>query len=343
MHISLQSVPGPHTAARVNEDSLTSSSSSSQEPPAPVHPTPCSLIATTGGASSDGAWFDSPLHKALHAAAALASVTAAAVGTGTGTDYTAVAQEAVDTIKPPPARTEELKMISEQGATTSIQQAEQPPTPPPTTTTTTKPAEENNTKKKRKHNAKSKQQAPIPQLPIVPLHNPYATATGGGGLSSHNIMYLSTIGVAPGGLPPPAGFHAMVPTNIIKGSEMPPIFRDRPQRSGKWTREEERYAELLIELLEKGHIDEKNGTTLRSYLSRKLHCAPMRISKKYAGKGIGKMVFLSKNSFRSKGGGIGSPAYHSNMKRLQQEESNFYKSCFRDLVAVPVRKIQMIA
>jgi len=103
-------------------------------------------------------------------------------------------------------------------------------------------------------------------------------------------------------------------------------------RSGKWTSEEESYATILIELFEAGEVDKyeyynsdieggrqkqpkqqqhiqikqhmhellaktkiTNGTTLRSYLSRKLFCSPMRISKKFAGKGIGKRVYMSRN------------------------------------------------
>jgi hypothetical protein len=62
-----------------------------------------------------------------------------------------------------------------------------------------------------------------------------------------------------------------------------------------YIQEEERFANSLIEEFEKGTIlDCENGCTLRAYLSRKLHCAPMRISKKYAGKSIGKHVFLSR-------------------------------------------------
>jgi hypothetical protein len=37
-----------------------------------------------------------------------------------------------------------------------------------------------------------------------------------------------------------------------------------------------------------------NGATLRLYLSQKLHCQGMRISKKHAGKSIGKMIYLAK-------------------------------------------------
>ena len=34
-----------------------------------------------------------------------------------------------------------------------------------------------------------------------------------------------------------------------------------------------------------------DGTTLRAFLSRRLHCAPMRITKKFAGATLGKSIF----------------------------------------------------
>jgi hypothetical protein len=68
---------------------------------------------------------------------------------------------------------------------------------------------------------------------------------------------------------------------------------DLPLRSGKWTHEEERYAASLIEHFESGKLtDCEEGETLRAYLSRKLHCIPMRVSKKYAGQCIGKVIML---------------------------------------------------
>lgn len=83
----------------------------------------------------------------------------------------------------------------------------------------------------------------------------------------------------------------------IKNPPIHPSFQNRKLRAGKWIKEEEEYAEALIQLFEKGLVDDAdNGLTLRAYLSRKLHCAPMRISKKFAGKGIGKTVFLGKSS-----------------------------------------------
>lgn len=70
-----------------------------------------------------------------------------------------------------------------------------------------------------------------------------------------------------------------------KNHQVPPVFQSMKLRRGKWTQEEERFADHLIQEFEKGTVHGcENGCTLRAFLSRKLHCAPMRISKKYAGK-----------------------------------------------------------
>mmetsp|Transcript_20075 Transcript_20075/g.18228 ORF Transcript_20075/g.18228 Transcript_20075/m.18228 type:complete len:315 (+) Transcript_20075:69-1013(+) len=64
------------------------------------------------------------------------------------------------------------------------------------------------------------------------------------------------------------------------------------ERSGKWTPEEESFANRLISDFEAGRLkDCDDGCTLRSYLARRLRCAPMRISKKFTGRCIGKLVF----------------------------------------------------
>jgi|MDSY01.1.fsa_nt_gb hypothetical protein len=63
--------------------------------------------------------------------------------------------------------------------------------------------------------------------------------------------------------------------------------RIRPSREGvrrgKWTAEEQAYADRLIRNFENGLLPLENGATLRAYLSKKLNCDPMRISKKFAG------------------------------------------------------------
>ena len=115
------------------------------------------------------------------------------------------------------------------------------------------------------------------------VHASLPSPQGGG--SSCTVAGASTVAVAPW-LPLPA--HPS-PNDMWT----PEVFRNRRLRSGKWIREEEIYAEALIDLFEKGLASDcTSGCTLRAYLSKKLHCAPMRISKKYAGKGIGKLAFV---------------------------------------------------
>ena len=63
-------------------------------------------------------------------------------------------------------------------------------------------------------------------------------------------------------------------------------------RRGKWTAEEEAYVARAIRDFNYGYLDAPAGTTLRTYLSEKLHCDPMRITKKFTGDScIGKRVF----------------------------------------------------
>jgi hypothetical protein len=63
-------------------------------------------------------------------------------------------------------------------------------------------------------------------------------------------------------------------------------------RRGKWTAEEESYVARVIQDFNSGYLDAPAGTTLRTYLSEKLKCDPMRITKKFTGEAcIGKRVF----------------------------------------------------
>jgi len=54
-------------------------------------------------------------------------------------------------------------------------------------------------------------------------------------------------------------------------------------RRGKWTPEEEAYVSRVTEAFHQGLLPLAAGTTLRSYLSDKLNCDPMRITKKFSG------------------------------------------------------------
>lgn len=78
---------------------------------------------------------------------------------------------------------------------------------------------------------------------------------------------------------------------------MPPSERSTKSkggslRRGKWTAEEEAYVARVIQDFNSGFLNAPAGTTLRSYLSDKLRCDPMRITKKFTGEScIGKRVF----------------------------------------------------
>ena len=77
------------------------------------------------------------------------------------------------------------------------------------------------------------------------------------------------------------------------GTERP--AREGGGRRGKWTNEEQAYADRLIRDFEAGLLPLENGATLRAYLSKKLNCDPMRISKKFAGnKCLGKVTHLQR-------------------------------------------------
>eukprot|EP01038_Epipyxis_sp_PR26KG_P007390 gene7390-10070_t len=92
-------------------------------------------------------------------------------------------------------------------------------------------------------------------------------------------------------------------------------------RSGKWTADEEKFANRLIVEFETGTLlDCEDGCTLRSYLARRLNCAPMRISKKFAGKCIGKHVFIKRpaSSFDNK--------ENQSVAVLQELENKFHSS-----------------
>ena len=64
------------------------------------------------------------------------------------------------------------------------------------------------------------------------------------------------------------------------------------RRRGKRTAEEETYVARVIQDFNSGFLDAPAGTTLRTFLSDKLNCDPMRITKKFTGEAcIGKRVF----------------------------------------------------
>jgi hypothetical protein len=102
---------------------------------------------------------------------------------------------------------------------------------------------------------------------------------------------------------PPKVIHAEIPYSSIPSqppsseyashvASMPTLPKKLTLRRGKWTVEEEAYVGRVIEDFNSGFLNAPAGTTLRSYLSEKLQCDPMRITKKFTGDAcIGKRVF----------------------------------------------------
>eukprot|EP00934_Nitzschia_sp_Nitz4_P004534 Nitzschia sp. Nitz4//scaffold14_size191712//116790//118680//NITZ4_001734-RA/size191712-augustus-gene-0.248-mRNA-1//-1//CDS//3329536960//4524//frame0 len=172
--------------------------------------------------------------------------------------------------------------------------------------------------------------APATQYsPSLPLVNTPATNTPSPAPQPAMVAYNSSQAVVP--LAPAPSTSTQYPQAVYTpetGAPQSTICWDQLRRSGKWTHEEEVYADLLIENFEKGYMmDERNGCTLRSFLARKLHCAPMRISKKFAGKGIGKMAYVAKINQGNTKDGIGSEVHQKSIRKLKKAEENFYESC----------------
>jgi len=77
-----------------------------------------------------------------------------------------------------------------------------------------------------------------------------------------------------------------------EADQQTPAPKKKKLRRGKWTPEEEMFVERIIRDFNAGLLDVPAGTTLRTFLSQKLNCDPMRITKKFTGAScIGKRVF----------------------------------------------------
>lgn len=61
------------------------------------------------------------------------------------------------------------------------------------------------------------------------------------------------------------------PASVSFHDTSSPMSSDAILRKGKWTTEEEDYANKIISLFNRGLLSIAAGTTLRSYLSDKLH------------------------------------------------------------------------
>eukprot|EP01031_Cornospumella_fuschlensis_P034954 gene34954-42330_t len=89
-----------------------------------------------------------------------------------------------------------------------------------------------------------------------------------------------------------AAHEAALADGLIQSENGDAKSKKASLRRGKWTTEEEAYANRLIYEFKLGLLPLTDGTTLRTFLSKLLNCDPMRISKKFVGQNcIGKQVF----------------------------------------------------
>ena len=89
------------------------------------------------------------------------------------------------------------------------------------------------------------------------------------------------------------------PSNLVGGDNTPGKSKKVGLRRGKWTTEEEFYANRLIYEFKLGLLPLTDGTTLRTFLSKLLNCDPMRISKKFVGQNcIGKVSLIYLFSYK---------------------------------------------
>ena len=127
-------------------------------------------------------------------------------------------------------------------------------------------------------------------------HHDRKTSTTSTALVKNTILGVKVVGAEKsgkkgGGRPRsnslPFNFHSKSPSKTSPNSKS-----GQQLRRGKWTVEEEAYVARVIHDFNSGYLNAPPGTTLRTYLSDKLNCDPMRITKKFTGDScIGKRVF----------------------------------------------------
>lgn len=114
----------------------------------------------------------------------------------------------------------------------------------------------------------------------------HATTTDG---SKSSLQVIHSDGESSHSNSPPSNSPTNIPGTNGKSTSPKP---GSTLRRGKWTVEEETYVARIIQDFNSGFLNAPAGTTLRSYLSEKLQCDPMRITKKFTGDScIGKRVF----------------------------------------------------
>lgn len=97
-------------------------------------------------------------------------------------------------------------------------------------------------------------------------------------------------------------------------------------RNGKWTLEEEKFVETLIDEFLQGRVFCANGTSVRLVLARVLNCSPMRLSKKFQRNALGKHTFRLPDSRKID---AQVPSHHQHATRLSELEQAFHATILK--------------
>ncbi|KAF0690382.1 Aste57867_18217 [Aphanomyces stellatus] len=109
------------------------------------------------------------------------------------------------------------------------------------------------------------------------------------------------------------------------------------QRSGKWTKQEEKFVNLIVDEFDHGTFPLANGTPVRLVLAKLLNCSPMRLSKKFQKNALGKRTYrVPKNSGAAANGSRIS--FDTATHQARQIEFSAVESAFRQEVVVLQRK-----
>lgn len=101
-----------------------------------------------------------------------------------------------------------------------------------------------------------------------------------------------------------------------------PVSNEEPVlRNGKWTPEEELYVQCVIKEFLAGCLPVGQGTPVRLVLARLLNCSPMRLSKKFQRKALGKHTY---NIPKSRTITFPHEQHVERMRTLSKLETQFY-------------------
>ncbi|GLD92991.1 hypothetical protein PINS_up001583 [Pythium insidiosum] len=96
-------------------------------------------------------------------------------------------------------------------------------------------------------------------------------------------------------------------------------------RSGKWTRAEEKFIEIILQEFDRCSFPLANGTPVRLVLARLLNCSTMRLSKKFQKNALGKRTFRIPKPTK----GVVAMEFNREDHETRQKEFSRLESVFR--------------